>query len=213
MPFPLLLTTYTVEEVAISLFAPDMAVVAESHRKGEIPFPYWAQVWPAAVALSQFIIRHPHYTQDKGVLELGAGLGLPSMVAARCAAAVLASDYAEEAVHAMRQTVMHNHLHNIQVRLLNWTALPPDLTTDVLLLSDVSYDASLFSIQEKLMRQFLAAGTTILLSTPQRLVAKQAIIPLLPFCIHQEEMVVLHGSKEVMVTVLVLQYDNVLHPQ
>lgn len=47
----------------------------------ELPFPYWARLWPASIALSEFIINHENYSRNKTVLELAAGVGLPALVA------------------------------------------------------------------------------------------------------------------------------------
>ena len=63
-----------------------------------IAFPYWSKVWPSAEALALFILQHPEYIAGKMVVELGAGLGLPSLVAAQMAASVLCTDYEPEAV-------------------------------------------------------------------------------------------------------------------
>jgi hypothetical protein len=55
-----------------------------------------------------------------------------------------------------------------------------------------------------MVNTFLFKGTTVLLSTPQRLLAKEFIAPLLAYCEQQEEVVVLHKGNEVAITVLVL---------
>jgi predicted nicotinamide N-methyase len=205
MAFSLSLKHYVIGGQNVALYEPDKEAIAASYQKGEIAFPYWSQVWPAAIALSQFVIHHPPYIAGKKVLELAAGLGLPSIVAAQYATSVLASDYAEEALLSVRKTIEHHQLQNVHAQLLDWDYLPADLTTEVLLLSDVSYDAALFSVQEKIIRQFLASGTTVIISTPQRLIAKEAIAPLLVFCTHQEEIILMHNGKEVATTVIVLQ--------
>jgi methyltransferase-like protein 23 len=69
-----------------------------------VPFPYWAQIWPAATALSTFLDNHNDYVFDKQVLELAAGLGLPSLVAAGSGAKkVCVSDQSEEAVQVLHR--------------------------------------------------------------------------------------------------------------
>ena len=205
MAFPLFLKAYHILEQPVNLFEPDRNTIMDSYYNGLIPFPYWSQVWPAAVALARFLSSHHHYTRDKHVLELAAGLGLPSVVAAQNAASVVASDYAAEAVRAMKLTIEYNSLQNMQVQLLDWYTLPANLSADVLLLSDVNYDATLFTIQEKAIRRFLQQDTVVIISTPQRLIAKEAIMPLVSFCAHQEEMVIVHRGTVVMITVMVLQ--------
>ena len=206
MDFTLQLVNYVVEEQCYKLFEPDKEAVTASYHNGDIAFPYWSQVWPAAIGLAQFILQNPRYIVGKKVLELAAGLGLPSLVAAATGAAwVITSDYVAAAVAAMQQTITYHHVQNFEVRLLDWTALPNDLTAEVLLLSDVNYDEQLFSLQEKTISRFLQSGTTVIISTPQRLIAKQAIQSLLPFCRHQAELSVFHQQQAIAISLFILK--------
>jgi predicted nicotinamide N-methyase len=61
------------------------------------PIPYWARLWPSAEALARALAKHPPGPGTR-VIELGCGLGLPSVVAARGGAAVTATDGHEDAV-------------------------------------------------------------------------------------------------------------------
>src|SRR5579885_2021506 len=54
--------------------------------------PYWAELWPSGVALARFVAGLE--LEGTRVLELGCGLGLPSLAAALRGADVLASDWA-----------------------------------------------------------------------------------------------------------------------
>jgi len=160
----------------------------QKQAQAQIPFPHWTKLWPAALAMSDFIFNHPELVKNKKVLELAAGLGLPSFVAARFAKEVCCSDYLEEAVDAMCTTVQHLQLTNVTCALLDWNQLPDDLTTDVLLLSDINYDPVQFDQLYQVLHRFIQQGTFILLTTPQRLMAKPFIEKLLPFCKQQYEM-------------------------
>jgi predicted nicotinamide N-methyase len=152
-----------------------------------VPFPYWAQIWPAATALSTFLDHHNDYVFDKQVLELAAGLGLPSLVAAATGAKkVCVSDESEEAVQVLQLAINHNHFNKMESRRLNWHQLPEDLHPDVLLLSDINYDPAEFDTLFQVLTGFLQKGTLIILSTPQRLLAKPFISRLMPWCIQQE---------------------------
>ena len=168
-------------------------------------FPYWAQVWPAAIALAQFVVNHPKYTKNKTVLELAAGLGLPSLAAAPLAKNVACTDYITTAVEVAQQSANYNGFDNVQCYTLDWNALPHDLETEVLLLSDVNYEPQQFEVLYNVMQRFLQKGTTILLSTPQRLMAKPFILQLLPFCVVQQQAYVQQPKEEVAITILVLQ--------
>lgn len=51
-------------------------------------------VWPAAITLCQYLVDTPERVVNKRVIELGAGVGLPGMVAAKLGAAEsVVSDY------------------------------------------------------------------------------------------------------------------------
>lgn len=205
MDFPLQLQSFVYGDISIEFFVPDAAAVREAYQKGQIPFPYWSRVWPAARALAQFLLRHPECTQNKTVVELGAGLGLPSLVAARHAKAVLCSDYAVEAVAVVQRSAANLQLHNLTAVVIDWEHLPPDLEAGVLLLSDVNYEPAAFALLLQRIDLFLQKGTIVLLSTPQRLMAKEFVAPLMRNCSRQEEILIEQDSKEVTISVLVLE--------
>lgn len=198
---------------SIDLFVPDAQQVQQHYlqlqqTEAPIPFPHWTKLWPAALALTDLIHLHPELVKGKQVLELAAGLGLPAFVAARSAEAVCCSDYQQEAVATMNRSVKHLQLSNVTCRLLDWTNLPQDLKTDVLLLSDINYDPDQFDMLYGVVQRFLQQGAVILLSTPQRLMAKPFIEKLLPFCRQQYEMDIVHLQQYTPVSLLVLRKEE-----
>src|SRR4051794_22025957 len=59
--------------------------------------PYFGVIWPAARGLSQFLSLLPDLElSGKTVVELGCGLALPSILAAKRGAQVLATDFHPE---------------------------------------------------------------------------------------------------------------------
>lgn len=193
----------------IQVYAPDALLLkqwwaAQKEKAPDTVFPYWAQVWPAAKALCSFLVQHTNLVQNKKVLELAAGLGLPSLLCGHFAAKVFCSDIVPEAVNIMQQSIHHSGFKNIQSSLLNWNDIPEHMHADVLLLSDINYEPAAFETLYKTIESFLNQGTTIILSTPQRLVAKPFVDLLLPFCVQQQEIFVAESSPEVACTVIVL---------
>jgi len=73
------------------------------------------------------------------------------------------------------------------------------------LVRDIKYEPAAFETIYKVIENFLNAGTIILLSTPQRLMAKPFIERLVPFCILQKEITVKETLPETICTVLVLK--------
>jgi predicted nicotinamide N-methyase len=168
-------------------------------------FPYWSQVWPAALGLCQFLVHHTHYVQDKKVVELAAGLGLPSLLAAQYAREVIASDHIPDAVRLMERSTAYNGIMNMQCALLDWSNFPETIIADTLLLSDINYDPVSFDAVYSLLQRFLTNGATILLSTPQRLMAKPFIDRILPFCIEHEEVLIENAQRQTLISVFVLK--------
>jgi len=195
---------------SLELLIPEPAALKANYERllqqgYAVPFPYWAQIWPAAIALSIFLDNHTDYIIDKQVLELAAGLGLPSLVAAASGAKkVCVSDHSEEAVQVLQQAIIHNRFNNLESRQLNWHQLPNDLQPEVLLLSDINYDPAEFETLFQVLTHFLQKGALIILSTPQRLMAKPFINRLMPWCIQQENLQV----DETGVSVFVLKQDS-----
>lgn len=194
---------------SIDLFVPDAQEVQERYflqkkTKDDIPFPHWSRLWPSAFALADFIHQHSAIVENKNVLELAAGLGLPGFVAAGYAKSVCCSDYLEDAVITMVRSAKHLQFSNVTCRLLDWNQLPEGLSADVLLLSDINYDPEQFDRLYLVLQGFLQKGTTILLSSPQRLMAKPFIERLLPDCKKQYEMLVEFEGQQVMISLLVM---------
>lgn len=133
------------------------------------PFPFWAKIWPSAIALTDFLQQHPQWIQDKQVLELGAGIGLPSLRMARQAAGMLISDHAPEAVALLQKNIEYLGLLNVKAACLDWNDLPQEIIADTLLLSDINYAPEQFAPLLALIRRMLVLGTTIILATPQRI--------------------------------------------
>jgi predicted nicotinamide N-methyase len=192
-------------EAPVCLFVPDAAVI-RSHYLNEAAgaVPYWAQIWPAALGLYRFLAANPDYIKGKKVVELAAGLGLPSLFAARYAATILCSDYNPDAVDYCRKSAEKAGLSNVKTAVLDWNNLPSGLEADLILLSDVNYEPGEFDQLSIVLERFLQAGTTILLSTPQRLMAKSFIAQWLPWCVKQEEFQVTLQGTTSAVSVFVL---------
>src|SRR3954454_14162542 len=72
------------------------ALLDEHAFEHEEYLPYWAEVWPSSAALARAI--GPRALRGARTVELGCGLGLPSIAAALAGARVLATDWSQAAV-------------------------------------------------------------------------------------------------------------------
>src|SRR5207244_8251986 len=103
--------------------------------------PYWAELWPSGVALAEHVAALD--LTDRRVLELGAGLGLPSLAAALRGADVLATDWAEEAIELLHRNAERNGVFIRLVRV-RWSEPEPLLRAapwDLVLGADLLYEA------------------------------------------------------------------------
>ena len=99
--------TMRVGEVELSLLrpaAPEELLDEEAFEHDEF-LPYWAELWPAASALAAAL---PADLDGVRVVELGCGLGVPSLVAAAAGREVVATDWAADAIDLLRQNAERN---------------------------------------------------------------------------------------------------------
>ncbi len=180
---------------------PDFVQQAYVHHKDAA---YWAQVWPAAVGLCMFLQQHPRYITGQQVLELAAGLGLPGLYAASQARQVTISDKEALASDYVKRSAEHLLLNNITAEALDWKDAVTQPLPDVVLLSDVNYAPDVFAELKKVIDHFLQHAVTVIISTPQRLVAKSFITTLLPYTTVQWSTTVTLDNREADVSVFVL---------
>lgn len=190
MHVPLQLAHIDLGNATISLFVPEPESVQAAYHADiaagrQVNFPYWAKIWPSAIALAKFLANRPDLYSGKTVIELAAGLGLPSLVTAKHAGKVITSDYIPAAVDVIKKSVIHNRYTKMEVLELDWNSLPEKLQGDLLLLSDINYDQAEFLRLKLLVEKFIGQGTTILLATPQRLTAKPFIAAIAAFITEQ----------------------------
>ncbi len=72
------------------------ALISEEAFEHEELLPYWAELWASGVALAHDISMRA--LRGARTLELGCGLALPSIAAARAGGRVLATDWAPDAI-------------------------------------------------------------------------------------------------------------------
>jgi predicted nicotinamide N-methyase len=168
------------------------------------PFPFWAKLWPSSIALLDVLKAHRHLIQNKHVLEIGAGIGLPSLMMAGVAKSIQISDYDKEAVALLQKNIAHLQLQNAKALQLDWNALPENLQPDVLILSDVNYDPTQFEVLKNMIQKFIHQGCTIILSTPQRIMASPFVQKLESFIKEQHETLVDENGIPKEISILVL---------
>ena len=127
--------------------------------------PYWAEPWPSGLALAEAVAARD--LRGLRVLELGCGLGLPSLVAALGGAGVLATDWAADAVALLRENAVRNGIE-LRVERVRWDEpepLVPEAPWDLVLGSDLLYESR---NAEQLAALLPQLGGEVLLAEPGR---------------------------------------------
>ncbi len=101
--------------------------------------PYWSVLWRSGVALARELDGQELH--GRRVVELGCGLGVPSIAAARGGASVLATDECPEALTLLERNAEANDVHLTTARV-EW-AKPAELISqapfDLVLAADLLY--------------------------------------------------------------------------
>jgi predicted nicotinamide N-methyase len=127
--------------------------------------PYWSVLWRSGVALARELDGAP--LAGLRVVELGCGLGLPSLAAARAGADVLATDGEAEALELLHRNAQENGL-SVATAVVEWAAadeLVARAPFDLVLAADVLYERANVGVLMSLLPRL---GGEVLLADPGR---------------------------------------------
>jgi predicted nicotinamide N-methyase len=144
-------------------------------------FPFWAKIWPSSKAMTQFLAIEPQWVKGKKMLEVGAGVGLPSFAIAHLAREVIVTDHAAEAVALINKNITHLCINNMKSMCLDWNDFPDTISADTILLSDVNYAPGAFGPLLTLIEKLIGKGAVIIIATPERIMAAPFVEALQPF--------------------------------
>jgi predicted nicotinamide N-methyase len=148
------LVTQTVDLPAGELRILQPAEAAELPDAGAVEWaplaPYWAVLWRSGIGLARELegeqlggerssARARRALADRRVVELGCGLAVPSIAAARAGASVLATDASREALALAKRNARENGVR-IETSMFDWGAPSKLAPFDLVLAADVLYE-------------------------------------------------------------------------
>jgi len=133
--------------------------------------PYWANLWPAAKLLAREVATWPAVEPGDAspdVVELGCGLGLVGLVAARRGYRVTLSDHDEDALAFAVESARRNGIAPPATRMLDWRESYPDVRPQRILAADVLYELRHLAPLAAFVREHLAPSGFAVIADPGR---------------------------------------------
>jgi predicted nicotinamide N-methyase len=127
-------------DLAITRPADAEALLDEQAFERDEFMPYWAELWPSARALARRVGTRA--LRGARVLELGCGLGLPSIAAALAGGRVLATDWSPGAIAFTERNAVANGAR-LQAAVVSWADTDQLLARgpwDLVIGSDLLYE-------------------------------------------------------------------------
>lgn len=131
--------------------------------------PYGLVLWPSAIALAHDVATRRDALVGARVLELGAGTGLPGIVASALGARVTQSDRHEAALSLCRRNGARNHVTGIEYRADDWVHWRDTTRYECIVGADIIYAESTQAHLRTIFETNLAPGGRVLLADPFRL--------------------------------------------
>jgi predicted nicotinamide N-methyase len=149
------------------------ALITEESFEHEEFLPYWAELWASAIALAHDVSLRA--LRGKPTLELGCGLGLPSIAAARAGGRVLATDWSPDAVAAAAANAERN---GVEIETLECSWAEPERIVErgpwpLVLASDVLYERRNVELLLGLLPRLVDRTGLVLLADPGRVPAER----------------------------------------
>jgi predicted nicotinamide N-methyase len=177
-PTDLVEETIVVAGEPIELVRPrdsDELLAEEAFDREEL-LPYWAELWPSSVALARAVGARS--LRGARTLELGCGLGLASIAAARAGGRVLATDWSAESIRFTSDNAARNGIE-LETMVVDWTT--PDAILErapwqLVIGSDVLYEQRNVDQMLDLLPQLVDHTGEVWIADPGRLTSMDFLL-------------------------------------
>jgi len=145
-------------------------LIDEDEYADDERLPYWADLWPSGHALAQELAERE--IAGARILELGAGLSLPSLVALACGARPLATDWYPVALAFARANASAAGLGELETLEVDWSRPPDELFAkgpfDLVVGADVAYEPRHAGQLAQLLCRVARPRSSIIIADPRR---------------------------------------------
>jgi predicted nicotinamide N-methyase len=141
-------------------------LIDEAEFEADERLPYWADLWPSARGLTRHLLDRP--PSEQRIVELGAGVALPSLALRSVGSDPLATDYYADALRFAEANAVRNGLSPLRTALLDWRDPPAGQRWELVVAADVVYEQRNGEALAALLPRILADGGRMLLADPGR---------------------------------------------
>ena len=119
-PHPLRSERFSHRDFAVELVLPESPdeLIDVTQFNVDERLPYWADLWPSARALARHLLEAPEL--PSAAIELGCGVGLPSLALRSRGVDVIATDWYADARLFARANAERNGLAPLRTQELDW---------------------------------------------------------------------------------------------
>jgi len=134
-------------------------------------FPLWAKIWPASWVLAGYLAQMPVDSTNK-IIEIGAGTGLVSIVAASFGHNITLTESNPDALQFASANALVNGCPQLPVRELDWNRPQLKDTADYIVASEVTYKNDDLQPLLNLFKSLLYPDGEVILAGEMRRVSK-----------------------------------------
>ncbi len=200
---------FTVKSVAVAQERCELELFADLDREFSAHFdemsdptkdlpepPLFGSLWPSAEGLASYLVQKKLPLRGQRVLEIGCGLGLPSLLCARLGAQVETMDHHPGVASLLARNCQRNQLRALTFHLTSFQNTNTRLGTyDLILGSDILYEPDLYPKLEDFILRHSAQNCQIIIADPGRYAVSRFGRTLKDKSHYQEEKLMISGHE------------------
>ncbi len=130
-------------------------------------FPFWIKLWEASMVLADAMASMPAQ-EGQTLLELGAGMAAPGLVAAAAGYKVTLSDYEPHILDFQRVSAAASTLDDIEFRMIDWLKPPEMPHFDRIIGAEILFRNDFFQPLLGIFKKYLAPDGEIFMAHDMR---------------------------------------------